>query len=177
MQWRYRVQAGDREAVRGVVAATGFFSRAEVDIAVELVDDALAHRDASEYRFVLVDGPGGKLQGYTCYGPVTPGSGDYDLYWIAVDPAVQRSGIGRALVMETERLAREAGAATMFVDTSGRVQYAPTREFYARMGYHVHEVVPDFYAPEDDKVIYRKHLQAGSNGRSYRRRRSAQRGR
>lgn len=158
MQWRYRVQAGDRDAVRGLVTATGFFSGAEVDIAVELVEDALVHGDASEYHFVLVDGPGGRLQGYTCYGPVTPGSGDYDLYWIAVDPAAQRSGTGRALVVETERLAREAGAATMFVDTSGRVQYAPTREFYARMGYSVHEVVQDFYGPEDDKVIYRKLL-------------------
>ena len=158
MQWRYRVQAGDREAVRGLVTATGFFSRAEVDIAVELVDDALVHGDASEYRFVLVDGPGGQLQGYTCYGPITPEASDYDLYWIAVAPQVQRGGIGRALAAETERLAREAGAAAMFVDTSGRVQYAPTREFYARMGYRVHEVVRDFYAPEDDKVVYRKPL-------------------
>ena len=158
MQWRYRVQADDREAVRALVTATGFFSRAEVDIAVELVDDALAHGEASEYRFVLVDGPGGQLQGYSCYGPITPASGDYDLYWIAVAPDVQRSGIGRALVIETERLARDAGATTMFVDTSGRVQYAPTREFYARMGYRVHEVVRDFYGPEDDKVIYRKLL-------------------
>ena len=158
MQWRYRVQAGDRDAVRGLVSATGFFSGAEVDVAVELVEDALAHGDASEYRFVLVDGPGGQLQGYTCYGPITPQGSEYDLYWIAVAPEVQRSGIGRALVAETERLSREAGAAAMFVDTSGRVQYAPTREFYARMGYRVHEVVRDFYAPEDDKVIYRKLL-------------------
>ncbi len=158
MQWRYRVQASDRAAVRGLVAATGFFSDAEADIAVELVDDALAHGDASEYRFVLVDGPGGVLQGYACYGRITPGSSDFDLYWIAVAPGAQRGGLGRALLEEAERLAREDGAATMFIDTAGRAQYAPTRAFYERMGYRVHEVLPDFYSPGDDKVVYTRPL-------------------
>lgn len=158
MQWRYRAQASDREAVRGLVAATGFFSGEEEAIAVELVDDALAHGAASEYRFVLVDGPGGALQGYACYGPIDPGSADFDLYWIAVAPAAQRAGTGRALLEEAERLACEEGATTMFIDTAGRAQYAPTRAFYERMGYRVHEVVPDFYAAGDDKVVYRKSL-------------------
>ncbi|HET6630514.1 MAG TPA: GNAT family N-acetyltransferase [Woeseiaceae bacterium] len=158
MQWRYLPQASDRDAVRGLVAATGFFSREEEDIAVELVDDALAHGAASEYRFVLVDGPGGALHGYACYGPITPGSADFDLYWIAVMPATQGTGTGRALLEEAERLAREESATTMFIDTAGREQYTPTRAFYERMGYRVHEVVPDFYAAGDDKVIYRKSL-------------------
>lgn len=156
MQWRYRPQASDRDAVRGLVAATGFFSREEEDIAVELVDDALVHGAASEYRFVLVDGPGGALQGYACYGPLTPGSAEFDLYWIAVAPAAQGTGMGRALLEEAERLAGQEGATTMFIDTAGRAQYVPTRAFYERMGYRVHEVVPNFYAAGDDKVIYRK---------------------
>jgi D-alanine-D-alanine ligase len=158
MQWRYLPQDSDRDAVRGLVAATGFFSREEEDIAVELVDDALAHGEASEYRFVLVDGPGGALQGYACYGPIDPGSADFDLYWIAVAPDAQGAGTGRALLEEAERLACVQGATTMFIDTAGRAQYAPTRAFYERMGYRVHEVVPDFYAAGDDKVIYRKSL-------------------
>lgn len=156
MQWRYCVQPSDRSAVRGVVAATGFFSGEEEDIAVELVDDALAHGGASEYRFVLTDGPGGALHAYACYGPIAAGSADFDLYWIAVAPHAQRAGLGREVLEETERLAREAGAATMFIDTAGRAQYAPTRVFYERMGYRVHEVVRDFYSPGDDKVTYRK---------------------
>ncbi len=158
MQWRYRTQASDREAVRALVAATGFFSRAEEEIAVELVDDALAQGAASEYRFILVDGPGGALQGYACYGPIDPGSRDFDLYWIAVAPAAQGTGIGRALLEEAEQRAREEGASTMFIDTAGRAQYAPTRAFYERMGYRIHEVLPDFYAVGDNKVIYRKGL-------------------
>ncbi len=158
MQWRYRVQPSDRSAVRALVAATGFFSGDEEDIAVELVDDALARGDASEYRFVLTDGPGGALHAYACYGPISAGSAEFDLYWIAVAPHAQGAGLGRAVLEETERLASEAGAATMFIDTAGRAQYAPTRAFYERMGYRVHRVVSDFYSVGDDKVIYRKSL-------------------
>ena len=38
MQWRNVVQTSDAEAVRTLVADTGFFSDEEVLVAVELVD-------------------------------------------------------------------------------------------------------------------------------------------
>lgn len=156
MAWRYTVREQDREAVRRLVAATGFFSAEEEDIAVELVDDALAHGDASEYRFIFADDARGGSQGYACYGPVTPGAARFDLYWIAVSPARQGAGVGRALLEEAERLSRLDGAIEMTIDTAGRAQYAPTRAFYERMGYRVLEVVSDFYSPGDDKVVYLK---------------------
>lgn len=164
MRWRYAARASDRGAVRALVAATGFFSQEEVGVAVELVDDALLRGKASEYRFVFADAPGGALQGYACYGPITAGSADFDLYWIAVAPAAQRGGSGRALLGEAERLAREEGATAMFIDTAGRAQYAPTRAFYERMGYRVHRVAKDFYAVGDDKIVYRKSLVPAAAG-------------
>ena len=36
--------------------------------------------------------------------------------------------------------------------------YDPTRGFYSRMGYRQAASIPHFYAPEDDKVVYVKHL-------------------
>lgn len=158
MAWRYRVREQDREAVRRLVAATGFFSPQEEEIAVELVEDALALGDASEYRFVFAEDARGGLQGYACYGPVTPGASCFDLYWIVVAPERQHAGIGRALLAEAERLSRLDGATEMTIDTAGRAQYAPTRAFYERMGYRVHAIVSDFYSPGDDKVVYRKAL-------------------
>lgn len=158
MAWRYRVRESDGDAVRRLVTATGFFSPAEANIAVELVDDALARGEASDYRFVFADAPDHELCGYACYGPVTPASSDFDLYWIVVPPASQRKGTGRALLEEAERLAWAEGATAMSIDTAGRAQYAPTRAFYERMGYRVHEIVQDFYSPGDDKVVFRKPL-------------------
>ena len=158
MRWRDRVDERDRLAVRRLVDATTFFSPHEQDIAVELVDEALRSGKSSGYDFILADSEEapGDLLGYACFGPIPSRAGGFDLYWIAVSPSHQRLGLGRQLLEEAERRVLLEGATDMFIDTSGREQYRPTRAFYERMGYRTHELVPDFYAPGDDKVVYRK---------------------
>lgn len=158
--WRTNVRAGDRSAVGQLVAATGFFSAAEKEVAVELVDEALTRGRASGYYFVFADSPDqpDRLSGYTCFGPIPATQSSFDLYWIAVAPSEQRNGLGRDLLTESERLAKGMGAGKMFVDTSGRKQYAPTRAFYERMGYHKAAVLDDFYAADDAKIVYAKRL-------------------
>jgi GNAT superfamily N-acetyltransferase len=160
MEWRTTVQASDASAVGKLVADTGFFSDAENRIAIELVEETLSAGKDSGYEFVFADMPGspGRLLGYTCYGPIPDTQSSFDLYWIAVCPSQQRKGTGAALLQETERLARQQHARQMFVDTSGREQYQPTRHFYERMGYRPDGRLTDFYAPGDDKVIYAKRL-------------------
>jgi ribosomal protein S18 acetylase RimI-like enzyme len=160
MRWRTTVQQSDVEAVHALVAETGFFSSAELLVAVELVEETLSLGKQSGYEFVFADRPEtqGQLLGYTCYGPIPGTLASFDLYWIAVAPEQQRNGLGRKLLLETERLARSQDARRMFVDTSGREQYAPTRKFYERMGYRAEACLVDFYAPGDDKVIYARSL-------------------
>ncbi|MEX0707450.1 MAG: GNAT family N-acetyltransferase [Woeseia sp.] len=158
MTWRDKLLASDRQAVLELVSSTGFFSEDEQRIAVELVDEALVHGAASGYEFIFADAPGDEagLHGYACFGPIPARPGEFDLYWIAVSPQYQRHGLGRELIAEAERRMQAQGAASIFIDTSGREQYRPTRGFYERAGYDVHELVRDFYAPGDDKVVYRK---------------------
>jgi ribosomal protein S18 acetylase RimI-like enzyme len=163
VHWRYEVRATDQAAVRKLVAATGFFSPDEEDVAVELVEETLAKgSDASGYEFVLADDSEnpGQILGYACFGPIPATVSSYDLYWIAVKPGLQRAGLGRKLIRESERRAIARGATRMFVDTSGREQYTPTRAFYERMGYREEGRLRDFYAPGDDKVIYARDLAA-----------------
>ena len=163
MNWRDSVTEADREAVLRLVRSTGFFSGAEEAVAVELVGEALTLGSAgSGYEFVFADSPDGAgLLGYACFGPIPGRPGEFDLYWIAVTPGRQRAGLGRQLIGEAERRAAMQGATAMFIDTAGREQYRPTREFYERMGYTRYQTVRDFYAPGDDKVVYRKRLQRG----------------
>ena len=102
----------------------------------------------------------GELVGYTCYGPVSGTASSWDLYWIVVAPESQGKGIGRLILLETERLIRQAGGAMVYAETSGRPQYESTRAFYERMGFRVASVLEDFYAPGDSKVTYVKMLSA-----------------
>ena len=155
--FRYDAHPEDREHVRRIVASTGFFNPAEIDVAVELVHERLTRGTASGYNFVFLERDG-EVLGYACYGPIAGTAASFDLYWIAVDHSTRRRGLGRLLLAQTERLIHQAGARRVYIETSHRWQYAPTRRFYERSGYRVEALLKDFYAPGDDKAIYVKVL-------------------
>jgi D-alanine-D-alanine ligase len=156
-RWRLTVTSEDPAAVKRLAESTGYFTSVEADVAEELVNERLSKGLASGYFFVFAE-LDGKLAGYACYGPVPLTASSYDLYWLVVSPEFQGLGLGRNLLAETERLARQAGATRFYADTSGRTQYANTRAFYERVGFRQEAVLEDFYAPGDAKVIYSKPL-------------------
>jgi len=157
LSFRKKPTPTDREKVRHLVQSTGMFYPFEVDVAVQLVEERLAKGVSSGYFFLFAESEG-ELIGYACYGPVACTQGSYDLYWIVVDKNHQRRGVGRALLRRTEREIARRGGRRVYIETSGRAQYAPTRAFYQRCGYAPEAVLADFYAPGDDKLIYVKQL-------------------
>jgi len=161
----FRTEVGleDGKAVAELVEATGFFNPAEVAIAAELVEARLAAGDASGYFFVLADEAGGaqspsRLLGYTCYGPIDGSEGSFDLYWIAIHPDRQGHGLGRVLMQQAEERIAAMGGRRVYVETSGRAQYEPTRAFYSRLGYVCEARLRDFYGTGDDKLFFVKAL-------------------
>ncbi|MFW6180541.1 MAG: N-acetyltransferase family protein [Spirochaetota bacterium] len=157
LAWRRELLPGDRDAVDALVRSTGFFSREETAVAVELVDERLAQGEASGYLFLFALA-GGVAAGYACYGPITATRCSYDLYWIAVRGDMRGRGIGGRLLAETEKLIRERGGCRLYAETSSSPRYAPTRRFYERHGFVREAVLEDFYAPGDGKAVYVKQL-------------------
>jgi ribosomal protein S18 acetylase RimI-like enzyme len=157
--FRENVRPADVAAVRDLVAATGFFSAAEVAIAAELVQERLEKGQDSGYEFVFAD-RGDELLGYSCYGLIPCSTVSWDLYWIAVAPATQGTGLGRRILALTEARIAAAGGTACYAETSGRPQYEPTRAFYLRTGYATGAVFPDFYGPGDAKHVFVKRLAA-----------------
>jgi ribosomal protein S18 acetylase RimI-like enzyme len=157
---RSRLLPDDEARVRSIVASTGFFSTEEEDIAVELVAERRAREDASGYHFLFLDQAEASVA-YACFGPIPGTDHSYDLYWIAVHRSAQRGGIGRALMAAAEKAIWALGGRRVYVDTSSREQYAPTRAFYERCGYVRAALLEDFYRAGDGKVVYVKVLPAG----------------
>lgn len=152
---RDEVQSGDAALIRGIVESTGVFHAFEVDVAVELVEDRLQNGTASGYHFLIAERPDGAA-GYVCYGEIACTSGSYDVYWIAVTKACQGAGLGRALLTMTEQRIAARGGRKIYLETSGRPDYLPTRTFYERCQYTQAAELPDFYADHDAKIVYVK---------------------
>jgi D-alanine-D-alanine ligase len=148
------LNAADRGRIEEITRAAGLFREEEIPVALEVFDGVAA--GSADY-IALGAEHDGRLAGWICWGPTPCTLGTYDLYWMAVDPALQRTGIGTALVAAMER--RLAGVARLIVvETAGRPDYRDTRAFYQARGYSVAATIADFYAPGDDQVVYVKSL-------------------
>jgi len=155
VELRHTLRDADRRAIAALVEATGMFSAAEVEIAAELVDERLERGADCDYRFAVAEIEE-RVVGYACFGPIPCTVSSYDVYWIAVDPTEQGRGVGRRLLADVEKRVVDLGGTRIYVDTSGRDAYAPTRAFYERMGYKRAAALTDFYAPGDAKIVYVK---------------------
>ena len=182
----------DRARIEEIVRGSEVFSEEEVEVALEVFDARFEIRDSrlgtadsdvvgysaphlesrisnldtadTSYQFIGAFTPDDHLVGYACYG-ATPGTeGTFDLYWIAVHPAAQSSGVGTILLREVERRLEELSARMLVVETSSRSDYSQTRGFYGRRGYAEAARVREFYAPEDDRIILTKRFHSPTVG-------------
>ena len=157
--FRETMRNEDVRAIRTLVSgSTELFSAFEADIAEELaVESILKGADNSGYHFILAE-DGERLLGYTCYGPIGCTVNRFDLYWIVVDAGIRGKGVGTKLMKKTEDKIIALGGERLYIETSFRVVYEPTRRFYQKCGYRVAAILQDFYAQGDDKVIFCKDL-------------------
>ncbi|MEX0695773.1 MAG: GNAT family N-acetyltransferase [Rhodospirillales bacterium] len=153
ISWRTQVTPNDIGAICELVRQTGFFNADEVAIAGELVEERLTKGAASGYEFIIAE-QGGVIAGYACFGKIDGTDSSFDLYWIAVNPACQRQGLGRKIMNKAESIMREMGASLIYVDTSSSDKYRATRAFYLSMGYVENARLDNFYHEGDGKVIF-----------------------
>jgi len=158
--FRYEARPEDVEAVREIILSSGFFYDFEVPVAVELVQDRIDNGEMSDYHFLFAD-LDGKMVSYSCFGPIAATDGSFDLYWIATHNDLRGKGIGKVVLTETHRLVREMGGRILIAETSTLEKYAPTRQFYHRMGYILEAKIDNFYKEGDGKVFFVKRLQEG----------------
>ena len=158
LRFREDVREGDAKRVAVLVAACGNFQPSEVEIAGELVLEALARgSEESGYHFLFAE-RGAELAGYVCFGPIAGTERRFDLYWIGVAPARQRGGLGRDLLHRAEAAMQRLGAARVYLETETTAAYAVARAFYLRNGYRLDAELTDFYRPGAGKAIFVKDL-------------------
>jgi len=154
-----RTVAADRDAVLELVAATGAFRPDEMDVAREVLDEAIAQGAGGHYQSYAAEVEG-RVAGWVCFGPTPCTIGTWDVYWLAVSPLLHGRGIGTRLMNHAHAMIAGRGGRLAIVETSGRPDYERARGFYLACGYREASRLPDFYAPGDDKIVYSRMISA-----------------
>jgi GNAT superfamily N-acetyltransferase len=151
------LHASDRGRIEEITRAVGLFREDEIPVALEVFGEAIRTGSPDAPYVALGADVDGRLAAWICWGPTPCTLGTYDLYWMAVDPSIQGSGVGTALITEMERIL--AGTARLIVvETAGRADYSATRAFYEARGYRATATIPEFYGPGDDQVVFVKNV-------------------
>lgn len=151
-------QKNDIESLISILRTTGVFRDDEIAVAVELMEIVAEEKDQRDYIVYTVVDEAGAVRGYYCVGPTPMTTGTFDLYWIAVDPTVQRKGMGRELLRHCEETVKANGGRLIIAETSSLEKYQATRRYYERNNFTQAARIKDYYAPGDDLVIFSKHI-------------------
>lgn len=152
--------ADDLDRIKEIAVAADMFSAEDADFFDEMVHGAL-DGNLEGHQWLVVETSDGAVIGAAQFAPEPFADRMWNLYFIAVDPAFQASGIGSALMAHVEADLSNRGqehARTLVVETSSTDQYARTRTFYANIGYNEEARIREFYGPGDHKVVFWKQL-------------------
>jgi ribosomal protein S18 acetylase RimI-like enzyme len=151
--YRYNPVRADIKSVEEIVASTGFFLPHEVPVAIELIQERLDKGIESGYQFIFVE-VNGKTIAYACYGEIPCTKGSFDLYWIVTHNDFRGKGIGKQLLIEVEKQIKVIGGRVIYIETSSKPLYEPTRKFYENYGCKTEAILKDFYDLNDSKYLY-----------------------
>jgi ribosomal protein S18 acetylase RimI-like enzyme len=146
--------AADMTAILSLLPDTGLFTTEEADGFAAMIA-AFFVGETPDHRWLVA---GSRAAGAAYFGPEPMGPGVWSLWFLGVRHAARRAGLGRALVDAVEAEARAAGARLLMVETSSGDAYNAARKLYAAAGFDTEARIRDWYAPSEDKIVFRKAL-------------------
>ena len=152
------ITPADRPSLERILSSSGYFYDYEVKLALSLADETFEKGEENSGYFWICLTEDAEVIGFTCFGPNPSSVHSWDLYWIAVHEEYRKKHYGSVLLKESEERIRDLGGRIVWIETSGRPLYQPTRHFYLKNGYELEATLREFYGPGDDKLVYRREL-------------------
>jgi GNAT superfamily N-acetyltransferase len=156
--------AEDREKISGLLRQGNVFNPEEIKVALDVIDEALNGAGDKDYQVFCAFDNDRNLAGFICFGPIPMTERCYDLYWLKVDEASLRKGVGKTLLGFMEELVAGEGARRIYVETSSAPPYQAARSLYEKHGYQLLCSLEDFYREGDHKMIFMKEVRRGALG-------------
>lgn len=154
----YEITHTDRPVLEKILTSSGFFYDFEIEVALSLADETLENGQEKSGYYWLRLLEDGEVIGFANFGPNASSVHSFDLYWMAVLEEHRKKHYGSLMLKKSEERIKELGGKIVWIETSGRPLYEPTRHFYTKNGYELAATLRDFYGPDDDKLVYRKEI-------------------
>lgn len=138
----------DLLALRTILDRTGLFPS---DLLADMAEPWLRGDAPHHWLVACWDG---EVAGFAYAEPERMTEGTHNLLAIAVEPDLQRTGIGKRLVAGLATRLRSEGGRILLVETSSLDEYAATRGFYADLGFVPEARIRDFYRDGEDKITF-----------------------
>ncbi|MBD2182724.1 GNAT family N-acetyltransferase [Planktothrix sp. FACHB-1355] len=148
----------DTTALIALADATGLFPPSALELLRQMLTDSLAGNSDTE-PFWITDDDNGPV-GVAYCEPERMTDRTWNLQLIAIHPDRQGQGRGTKLLRYVEQALTARRGRVLLVETSGMPEFDRTRAFYAKCGFEEEARIRDFYATGDDKVVFRKVLNA-----------------
>ncbi len=145
--------SNDILSLQGVLDATGLFPS---EMLAGMLSGFL--NDANSRDLWLTCEADGAAVGFCYAAPEQLTEDTWNMLAIAVHSSRQGSGYGSAIVKSLEAELRARGCRVLIADTSGKDEFAQTREFYRKNGYAEEARIRDFWAAGDDKIVFWKRV-------------------
>lgn len=148
----------DTTALIALADATGLFPPSALELLRQMLTDSLGGSSDTEH-FWITDDDNGPV-GVAYCEPERMTDRTWNLQLIAIHPDRQGQGRGTKLLRYVEQVLMAHDGRLLLVETSGLPNFDRTRAFYVKCGYEEAARIRDFYAMGDDKVVFRKMLNA-----------------
>lgn len=149
----------DQQALIRLAASTQTFQEGEAE---ELLGGVLLQYFAGEldqeHAMVALEDDESTLLGWSYYAPSQYSPGVWDVWWIGIVPKCHGQGHGTTLLNYIESQIAQQKGRVIVIETSSTPPMQTARHFYLQRGYSQCGIVPQFYGPADDKIIFSKVL-------------------
>ena len=156
MIFRKKLKESDVKSIIEILESTGFFYDFEVKIAAELAQENLSKGEVESGYIFIVAEQDKKTVAFACFGKAPCAVDSFDLYWLAVHQDLKGKGIGKQLMKLIEENIAQLSGKNIWIETSSRPLYEPTRMFYLHLGCKKVAELPNYYGKNDSKVVFLK---------------------
>jgi ribosomal protein S18 acetylase RimI-like enzyme len=137
---------------------TNVFKKIELQDLSDMLSEFKKYPDIEYSMIESRQKPG--LEGFILFGISPMSKNTWDIYWISVDKNAQGRGLGKRLIEAAENKINKSSKSkpSIRIETSSRKEYHIARHLYESMHYKMIGILPNYYGPKDDMIIFHKTL-------------------